>query len=269
MQFLTSREAVDFLSQAAPRPWVCRILQWMVIDDQIWAYFSKGQVQASTSAFHFLFPLADEAKEDAGPKIDALIEKKYEPDLAAKIKGKSHLDTIFDEPYELEAGLEKQTLDPGFFLFGSNIDWDAGVLESDWLPTERGIVEMFFPTAEYEYSEFENADYSCRLEGLSFDKARIEMMLPNLAMGETGLSNRSSSTVGRHVGRPRTWDWDGAMAHIVAQAQTPDGLPTGHGAQARIETMIAEWFESEVGGSPAVSQIRKRASTIMRTMEKG
>ena len=57
------------------------------------------------------------------------------------------------------------------------------------------------------------------------------------------------------------------MAYIASQAQKPDGLPTGNGAQAKIETMMADWFEREVGKSPAISQIRQRASTIMKMLD--
>jgi hypothetical protein len=269
MQFLTSKEAVDFLSQAAPRPWVCRMLRWMIVDDQLRGYFTKAQIQASALAFQFLYPLAEEAGAPTGPKMDALIDRDHEPNLAEKLRGKSAHDTIFDDPLDWEAEEGHEAQDPGYFLFASEIDWDAGVLKADWLPTDPDVLDMLFPTAEFSYSEFEHADYSARFEGLAFDRAHIEMMLPNFKMGEIGLVDRTPLGGRRHVGRPRTWDWEGALAYIVTQAQTPDGLPTGHGAQARIETMIAEWFESEVGSSPAVSQIRKRASIVVRGLEKG
>jgi hypothetical protein len=268
MQFLTSKEAVDFLSQAAPRPWVCRMLRWMIVDEQLWGYFSKAQIQASAPGYQFLLPLAEEAGTSTGPEFDALIDRDHEPGLAEKLKGKSAHETILDDPLDWEAEEGPEAQDPGYFLFASDIDWDTGVLKSDWLPTDPDVIEMFFPTSEFFYSEFEHPSYSVRFEGLAFDRARIEMMLPNFKMGEVGLIDRTPVGGRRHVGRPSTWDWEGALAYVVTQAQTPDGLPTGHGAQARIETMIAEWFESEVGGSPAVSQIRKRASSVVRALEK-
>ncbi|WP_397603993.1 hypothetical protein [Sphingorhabdus sp.] len=58
------------------------------------------------------------------------------------------------------------------------------------------------------------------------------------------------------------------MAYVVSQAQTPDGLPTGAGAQARIEEMISGWFLLESGDSPAPSQVRQRAALIMKTLER-
>ena len=77
------------------------------------------------------------------------------------------------------------------------------------------------------------------------------------------------STKKARRGRPSKWDWEGALAHVVSIAQRPDGLPTGDGAQSKIETLIADWFVSETGNSPATSQIRQRARTIMQLVTKG
>lgn len=72
----------------------------------------------------------------------------------------------------------------------------------------------------------------------------------------------------RRVGRPAKWHWEGALAHVVAMAQTPVGLPTGHGAQAKIEAIIAEWFTAETGNSPSISQIRTRAALVRVMIER-
>src|SRR3546814_8519978 len=46
-------------------------------------------------------------------------------------------------------------------------------------------------------------------------------------------------------GRPPTWDWEGALIHVTAIANTPDGLPSERGAQARIEELIHDWRSEE------------------------
>jgi len=268
MDFLTSKAAVDFLAQAAPRPWVCRMLKWMIIDQEIDAYFSKTTFQASASALEFLFPFREEAGDWCGPSMDKIIDREFDNDLANKLKGKDGLEKIFDEPLEWNEPDAPEMLDFGFFLFGSTVDFDAGTLIADWLPIEPDIVEVFFPSGEWQYSNFDRPDYTAKLEGMLFAKTRIEMLLPNFSLENIATQTQQPPNPRPYAGRPRKWDWEAALAHIVAQAHMPDGLPTGHGAQARIETMIAEWFESEVGGSPAVSQIRKRASTVMRMLEK-
>lgn len=74
--------------------------------------------------------------------------------------------------------------------------------------------------------------------------------------------------MGHSRGRPPKYDWEGALAHVAAVANTPDGLKTGPGAQATIERLIADYFmqASDDGSTPCVSEIRKRASRVMWAM---
>ncbi|WP_347269707.1 hypothetical protein [Rhizorhabdus histidinilytica] len=69
-------------------------------------------------------------------------------------------------------------------------------------------------------------------------------------------------------GRSGKLDWEGALIHLIRLANTPDGLPLGKGAQAEIERIISAWFIRQTGKSPAESEIRKRASPIMRQIGK-
>src|SRR3954471_16875032 len=57
-------------------------------------------------------------------------------------------------------------------------------------------------------------------------------------------------------GRPRVWDWDGALMHLLKVAQHPDGLPTGPGAQAQLERLVSDWFIETTGNAPSTSQVR-------------
>jgi hypothetical protein len=205
----------------------------------------------------------DGIRSTSGPEVDALIDKEFDPELAAKLKNKESFDKINDEPFEWVPEAP-EPVDPGYFMFLPTISWNDGTLEFDWVPDERDSREMFFPSGELFYSEFEKAEYAGKLEGFSFSYNEIEMMLPTFEMRRSSDKIQSTAMGIRPIGRPQKWDWDGAYAYIVAQAQKPDGLPTGHGAQARVEAMMAEWFEQETGASPVESQIRKRASTIMR-----
>lgn len=268
MRLIKSKDTIDFLSKAAPRPWVCRMLCWMVIDGQLDAYFEKAHVQASGSAFQYLLKHREEAGEESGPKMDEIIRREYDSDLAEKIVGKTIHDKILDDPIEWEAEDGPQALDAGFILFASEIDWEAGSVKCDWLPDDRDVKDMWFSGGEFLYSEFVHPEYTAKLEGMAFELNRIEMLLPNSELRDFTGSTKQAATSQSFIGRPRKWDWEGALAHIIAEAQTPDGLPTGHGAQAKVEAMIAEWFEAEAGNSPAVSQIRLRASKVMALIEK-
>ncbi|WP_235522906.1 hypothetical protein [Novosphingobium sp. Leaf2] len=81
-------------------------------------------------------------------------------------------------------------------------------------------------------------------------------------------NHRSSFVESKNKGgRPPTWDWEGALIHVVAIANTPDGLPSERGAQARIEEIIRDWFIQAGGDAPADSEIRKRANGIMKRVK--
>jgi len=79
----------------------------------------------------------------------------------------------------------------------------------------------------------------------------------------------AAATTGRSRGRPPRYDWEGALAHVVAIANTPDGLETGLGAQAEIERLIADYFAQagDDGDTPCESEIRKRASRVIKAIE--
>lgn len=77
---------------------------------------------------------------------------------------------------------------------------------------------------------------------------------------------RSSSGSKNKGGRPQKWDWEGALIHLVAVANTPDGLPTGQKAQAEIEKIISDWFDPKAENTPVESEIRKRASAVMQAI---
>lgn len=64
-------------------------------------------------------------------------------------------------------------------------------------------------------------------------------------------------------GRPRKWNWDGAMCAVIAKANSLDGLPERHGAQAEIGRMLSQWFLENQGGEPVASEIGLKAAMIM------
>jgi hypothetical protein len=129
--------------------------------------------------------------------------------------------------------------------------------------------EFYFPKHEYFLaSKFEMPRFDVVAEGLSFDFESIEMLLPSMRFVDNPSIAAQSPMPSARTGRPRKWDWEGAMAFLISQAQLPDGLPTGPGAQARIEEMIRDWFLMESDKTPATSQIRDRAAMIMRELER-
>lgn len=97
----------------------------------------------------------------------------------------------------------------------------------------------------------------------------IEIRPPPAENDDPAASAPQPPAIERYIGRPPKWDWEGAMAHVVAVANTPDGLETGPGAQAAIERLIADWFTraSKDAGAPSESEVRKRASCIMKAIK--
>ena len=267
MKLISSREAVSFLSQVAPRPWVQRLLRWMAFDEGLAAYSRKGKVQAYGTVSEFTGQLFDKAGQMSGPKMDAAIREEFSEEIAANLVGREPFSRFDDEPYTWDESDEPKQLDIGFFLYASEIDWDAGTLRADMLPGQGEMQEVLFADSEFLGSEFDRPDFEAEIEGLSFEFAKIELLLPSMELGQTTGFTAAQHERRRPVGRPAKWNWEGAMAYVISEAQRPDGLPTGPGAQAQIETMIANWFVREVQDAPSPSQVRQRASKIMGMIE--
>lgn len=69
-------------------------------------------------------------------------------------------------------------------------------------------------------------------------------------------------------GRRPKWDWEGALSHLVAVANTPDGLPINmeRGDQAKLVKIISEWFVQKTGESPDERDIKKLAKKVIEAI---
>lgn len=267
MKLISSREAVNFLSQTAPRPWVQRLLRWMAFDEGLAAYSRKGIVQPHCSVSDVTRHLIEKAGELSGLRMDAAIQAEFDDEMAAKLIGKDPFSRFDGEPLTWSESDEPIQIDIGFFLYATEIDWDAGVLKAEYLPGEGELQEVFFPDSELLGSDLDRPEFEAVLEGLSFEFGKIEMLLPSMELGQTIGFTSAQHERRKPVGRPQKWDWEGAMAHVISQAQHPDGLPTGPGAQAKIEALISEWFVREMLDTPSSSQVRQRAAKIIQMIE--
>lgn len=266
MKLISSAEAVTFLSQAAPRPWVQRLMRWMAFDEGLRAYTRKGKVQPHTYVMEMTRELMEQAGQRSGAKMDRLIRKEYSAEIAARLVGKDPFSRFDDDPFIWSENEDPIQIDIGFFLYADEIDWEAGILRASLIPGgwER---DTFFDESPFLQTEFERADFEATLEGLCFEASAIEMLLPSFSLGSKSSFTTKHIERRGHIGRPPKWDWEGAMAYVASLAQHPDGLPTGPGAQARVEGLIADWFMSEVQEAPSASQVRQRAAKIMKMIE--
>lgn len=239
----------------------------MSFDEGLIAYSRKGRIQPFGTIADVTGHLLDKTGVLSGPAMDAAIREEFSEEMALRLVGKDPFSRFDDEPFTWDESEEPRQLDIGFFLYAEEIDWDAGTLRTDYLPGDGDIREFFFPDSELLYSELNKPDFEVEISGLSFEFSKIEMLLPTSSLGKTIGFLTVQPERRSPVGRPPKWDWEGAMAHVISKAQHPDGLPTGPGAQARIEGIITDWFMSELQDAPASSQVRQRASKIMRKLK--
>jgi hypothetical protein len=133
----------------------------------------------------------------------------------------------------------------------------------------RCHVPLLIPAPGVRLACWATGDFNVALE-MDFSVVTLEIVgveFDRRGVLESIGAESETHTAGRRRGGPgrmAKWDWEGAIGCVVAVANTPDGLPEGHGAQAAIERIIADYFG--VTG-PAESQIRLRAARIMETLE--
>lgn len=129
---------------------------------------------------------------------------------------------------------------------------------SDWI-----VGDFRFSHRDWHNNNIEGTAFSVELDAAAFPTLAISNPIPLQLVEDhtqTGNSGR---------GRPVKWDWDGAMAHLVAIANLPDGLDTlaeGELRQADIERAMSEWFARTANDSPSISQIRGKAQAVMRAI---
>ena len=269
MKLIPTGEALSFLSQAAPRPWVNRFLCWMAFNDGLKVYASEGRIQPYCSIGEFLLTHIDEAGELSGPKMDALIRENYGEEMANRIIGKAPHERFDDDPNVWGESDEPVDVDIGFFLMSEEIDWETGRLKARDIEGHGALFDLFFwDQADHLGSSLNKPSFDADMSGLKFDFSDIELLLPSATLQQSFSFAPPKTSRQAQIGRPARWDWEGAMVAVIAEAQHPDGLPTGHGAQARIEEMIAAWFTRQTGDCPAPSQVRQRAAKIMNLLEK-
>ena len=121
---------------------------------------------------------------------------------------------------------------------------------------------------------FEDDSSLFEIRGVAFNVRLDADNLPGLGNTNPADSQASLTLPDQNAGHAPTgrrpkWDWEGAIAHIVAIANQVDGLEglsNGPFRQADVEREISEWFVGHFGEAPATSEVRKRASKIMAAL---
>jgi len=246
----------------------------MIYDGEINPYFTSGLIKSKGQVAEPLFRLPDKVLDElrtdgvislkTSPRLDEFIRQQFSEDFAEKLVGKDATDEFEEDQTSWDEHDEPHNVGAGFFVYAEEIDWEAGTLRTSYIPSPKQREEhLFWDQEEHLPSELSDPDFDVNLSGMCFELAKVEMLLPNeRIMTDLPMATVRSDQV-KAMGRPRKWDWDEAMAYVVALANKPDGLPTGAGAQARIEELIQQWFLDKDGNAPALSQIRQRVQKIM------
>ena len=237
----------------------------MILDESLAAYFRKGLIQPHSIVIAFTAQL----RADDSQPVEALIRENFDPEFAAKLIGANSADRVDDDPVVWDESDEPHAVSAGFCLMAEDRNWEEGTISGTIYPeSERREEWLFWDEEEHLATGFERPEFEYTLSGLCFDFSSIEMLLPSHALAGGEMPVEAVRERRTATGRPPKWDWESAMEHLISKAQTPDGLPTGPGAQAEIERMIADWFIRTENASPSESQIRVRAQRIMRTVGK-
>ena len=76
-----------------------------------------------------------------------------------------------------------------------------------------------------------------------FDSSAIELIA-----GLEQVQSKSSQ-----IGRPKKWDWEGALISVIGLANRSGGIGKQRGEQAKIESAMADWFVETTGEQPGSS----------------
>lgn len=265
MKLISSADTLGFLCKSAPRPWVKRMLGWMIFTGELDPYFKKGKIAPFGRVFGVLLQVKGLAQLEPGPQRDNAIRENFDQPIADQLVGKNSMEPVWDDPTVWDESEDPHRVSPGFFVYAEELDWEAGTIRGTmFAPDGQFEDHLFWDADDHLGTQFQRPEFEVELSGLCFPHDVIEMLQPGAelrAQASAGLDYRESI-----IGRPRKWDWEGAFARLAVVAQHPDGLPTGPGSQAKIERILAEWFVSETGDSPAPSQIRQRAQKMTRLL---
>lgn len=239
------------------------MLLWMIFNGDIAPYFLEGRSVATVRSFSIVMDALQ--REAFGPDREKLIRERFSPDMAEKLLSTNPEDEYTEVAHEWGRDEEPKQVASGFFVYASSINWEDGIVKATIYYSTKKDDELFWDRDSFFASELTDPDYEVTLKGLCFERDAIEMLQPHIELAEPSRALRDERP---RLGRPRTWDWEGATAHLIAIAQTPDGLPMGPGAQAQIERLVADWFMSSTGNTPAVSQVRQHATKIMKALKR-
>jgi hypothetical protein len=178
LELISAHDAVEFLSKSAPRPWIKRMLLWMICSFELIPYFLKGRSVAKCSALAALMQGVDDGISMDEARIT--VRNRFTPELAEKIlaakvggvaKMGEYVETV---AYEWGENEGPKQASPGYFLNLTNIEWKRGVINVEISAFDQTARAFFGEEEELLTSAFDDASYRITLTGLCFDIESIE-----------------------------------------------------------------------------------------------
>ena len=264
MRYVSFRDVVVAMGEHAPYNWCKWALKGALFDGLLWAYAQSGKVKSFAHAAELK---SGKSRHEQG-RADRwdLDPKELEAEYDITLPNFSNMEWdervgIFE--WEWSNPEDPWGMAPGYHLWGDT-DWVNSSLLLNDFQVESGWKDFFSGDQVFEDGPDPRLHYDIEIHGLCFELNQVSAFAPNLNLDE--IVSTSTTTIGRrngNAGRPRKWDWTGALVEVIKVANTPDGLPSGQGAQAKIERLMAEWFVKTTKSQPASSQIRSHAQRIM------
>lgn len=263
-RLISSQQALDILSKSAPRTWCKRLLTQLIFEGHLSAYASDGDLRGFVP---ILVLLDDENLAPAdGDAFWAAVKKRWGPGAPTEgdliITPNGTLAPVTGYRWYESDDFPPNQIGYGYFHYADEVDWEKGTIKIGSILPNESDQDYFLPD-DHMFGEerrqgavlFSWLEFRVELSGLCFESSAIELI--------SGLETSSTISPQQRSGRPKKWDWEGALISVIGLANGLDGIGQERGEQAKIEDAMAQWFLATTGEQPQTSQLRKYASRIM------
>lgn len=263
-RLIPSRQALDILSKSAPRTWCKRLLAQLIFEGHISAYAAGGH-QKGYVPISVLLDDENLAPAD-GDAFWTAVKKRWglgaptENDLIITPNGT--LAPITGYRWHESDDFPPSQIGYGYFHYADEIDWEEGSIKIASIFPNESEEDYFLPDDNMFIEAkgrgellFSWLEFKVEIHGLCFESSAIELI--------SGLETPPSKGHQHRSGRPKKWDWEGALISIIGLANTLDGISQARGEQAKVEDAMARWFLQTTGEQPQTSQLRAYATRIM------
>ena len=180
MKLISSADTLDFLSRSAPRPWVKRMLGWMIFTGELDSYFKKGKITPFTRVVGVLLQVEGLAHLEPGSERDEAIRTNFDESIADQLIGKGSMEPVFDDPTEWDDSEDPHHVSPGFFVYAEELDWEGGTIRTTlFAPGNKFEDHLFWDADDHLGTQFDRPEFRVELSGLCFPHDVIEMLQPS------------------------------------------------------------------------------------------